>query len=202
MPEGIDPVEAAPLLCAGLTVFNSMRHQNVMPGELVAIQGIGGLGHLGIQFAKKMGYRVAAISTSDGKKELAERLGADHYIDVSKDPASKQLKELGGARLILATAPNAKSMGDLINGLGPNGKVLVVGADSDSFEVSPLQIIANRGGVSGWPSGVPGDSTETVSFAKFQGVKSMNEVYSLDQVQEAYDQMMSGEARFRVVLKP
>jgi alcohol dehydrogenase, propanol-preferring len=201
LPDGIDPVAAAPLLCAGNTVFNSMRHQGILPGELVAVQGIGGLGHLGIQFAKKMGYRVAAISTSDSKKELAERLGADYYIDASKDPASKQLKELGGAKLILATAPNAKSMADLVNGLTTSGKVLVVGADADTFEVSPLQIIGNRGCIAGWPSGVGTDSTDTCCFALQQGVESMNEVYSLDQAQEAYDRMMSGKARFRVVLK-
>ena len=167
----------------------------------MAVQGIGGLGHLGIQFAKKMGMRVAAISTGDSKKELVTKLGAEYYIDTSKDPASKQLQALGGAKLVLATAPNAKSMGDLINGLGTNGKLLVVGADADTFEVSPLQILGNRGCVCGWPSGTATDSTDTINFAKHQGIESMNEVYSLDQAQEAYDRMMSGKARFRVVIK-
>ena len=201
VPEGMDPIQAAPLMCAGVTVFNSMRHQGLLPGDLVAVQGIGGLGHLGIQFAKKMGMRVAAISTGDSKKELVAKLGAEYYIDTSKEPASKQLQALGGAKLVLATAPNAKSMGDLINGLGTNGKLLVVGADADTFEVSPLQILGNRGCVCGWPSGTATDSTDTINFAKHQGIESMNEVYSLDQAQEAYDRMMSGKARFRVVIK-
>jgi D-arabinose 1-dehydrogenase-like Zn-dependent alcohol dehydrogenase len=203
MPQGIDPVEAAPLLCAGITVFNAMRNQdNVKPGDLVAIQGIGGLGHLGIQFAKKMGFKVAAVSSSGAKKDLAEKLGADYYIDTSKDPASKQLKELGGAKLILATAPNSKSMGDLVNALGTNGRLVLVGADSDKFELSPFQVIGNRGHVCGWPSGIATDSTDTCCFAKDLNIKSMNEVFSLDQAQEAYDCMMSGKARFRVILKP
>jgi len=203
LPEGIDPVAAAPLLCAGITVFNAMRHQdNVHPGDLVAIQGIGGLGHLAIQFAKKMGFQVAAVSTSDRKKDLAMKLGADHFIDASVEPASKQLQALGGARLVLATAPNAKSMGDLINALGTNGRVLIVGADTNTFEMSPFQVIPNRGHVCGWPSGIATDSTDTCCFAKNQGIESMNEVYTLDQAQEAYDHMMSGKARFRVVIKP
>ena len=201
MPDNIEPAEAAPLMCAGITVFNAMRHQGLLPGDLVAVQGIGGLGHLGIQFAKKMGMRVAAISTGDSKKELATKLGADYYIDTSKDPASKQLQAMGGAKLVLATAPNAKSMGDLVNALGSNGKLLVVGADADTFEISPFQILGNRGCVCGWPSGIATDSTDTINFAKDQGIKSMNEVYTLNQAQEAYDRMMSGKARFRVVIK-
>lgn len=202
LPDGIDPAAAAPLLCAGVTVFNAMRNEKAAgPGDLVAIQGIGGLGHLGIQFAKKMGFRVAAISTSDNKKELATQLGADYYIDTSVEPASKQLKALGGAKMILGTAPSAKSMGDLINGLGTNGRVVIIGADANTFEVSPFQLIPNRGGVVGWPSGIAADSEDTCCFAHHHGVESMNEVFSLEQAQEAYDYMMSGKARFRVVLK-
>ena len=203
LPEGMDPVEAAPLVCAGVTCFNAMRNQTCAgPGDLVAIQGIGGLGHLGIQFAKKMGYRVAAISTSDSKKDLATQLGADYYIDTSVEPASKQLQALGGAKMILATAPNSKSMGDLVNGLGTNGRVVIVGAAPDTFELSPFQVIGNRGGVVGWSSGVGSDHEDTCCFAHHHGVVSMNEVFSLEQAQEAYDYMMSGKIRFRAVIKP
>ncbi|CAB9509780.1 Probable formaldehyde dehydrogenase AdhA [Seminavis robusta] len=203
LPQDIDPVAAAPLLCAGITVFNSMRNQeNVGPGDLVAVQGIGGLGHLGIQFAKKMGFQVAAVSSSGSKKELAEKLGADHYIDTSVEPASAQLQKLGGAKLVLATAPNAKSMEDLVNALGSNGRLLIVGADADKFSLSPFQVIPNRGHVCGWPSGTGTDCTDCCNFAKNQGIASMNEVFPLDKAQEAYDYMMSGKARFRVVLTP
>jgi len=203
MPEGIDPVAAAPLLCAGITVFNSMRNQtNVRAGDLVAIQGIGGLGHLGIQFAKKMGFNVAAISSNDTKKELATKLGADHFIDTSKSPASQQLQELGGAKLVLATAPNSKSMEDLVNGLGSDGRLLLIGSDSNTFSLSPFQVISNRGCICGWPSGIATDSADCCVFSKKQGIESMNEVFSLENVQEAYDYMISGKARFRVVIKP
>ena len=203
LPQDIDPIAAAPLLCAGITVFNSIRHQdNVKPGDLVAVQGIGGLGHLGIQFAKKMGFQVAAISTGPSKKELAEKLGADYYIDTSVEPASVQLKKLGNVKLVVATAPNSKSMEDLVNALGTSGRLLVVGADADTFSLSPFQIIGNRGCVCGWPSGIATDSTDCCVFAKNQGIASMNEVFKLDQAQEAYDHMMSGKARFRVVITP
>eukprot|EP00540_Astrosyne_radiata_P020608 CAMPEP_0116850974 /NCGR_PEP_ID=MMETSP0418-20121206/16456_1 /TAXON_ID=1158023 /ORGANISM="Astrosyne radiata, Strain 13vi08-1A" /LENGTH=337 /DNA_ID=CAMNT_0004482927 /DNA_START=149 /DNA_END=1162 /DNA_ORIENTATION=+ len=202
LPEGIDPVAAAPLLCAGLTCFNGIRIQdNLHAGDLVAIQGIGGLGHLGIQFAAKMGYRVAAISSSDSKKELAMKLGAHYYINVSEKPASEQLQALGGASLIVATAPSSKSMEDLVNGLGPDGRLLLAGADAEKLAVSPLQLIPKRAHICGANSGIATDAADTVKFATLNGVESMNEVYSLDQVQEAYDHMLSGKPRFRVVLK-
>lgn len=202
MPSGLDPVEAAPLLCAGVTMFNGIRNQsNLHPGDLIAIHGIGGLGHLGIQFAKKMGYRVAAISTSDSKKELATKLGADHYINVAEKPASEQLRALGGATLIVTTVPNAVAMGDMINGLGSNGRLLIVGADGAAFPVCPFQLIGKKSGVCGWASGTASDSEDTMKFAKLNGVKSMNEVFPLEKAQEAYDHMCSGKCLFRVVIK-
>lgn len=149
-----------------------------------------------------MGFRVAAVSTSDSKKELALKLGADYYIDTSIEPASVQLKKLGNVKMVVATAPNSKSMEDLINALGSSGKLLIVGADADTFSLSPLQIIGNKGCVCGWPSGIASDSTDCCVFAKNQGIESMNEVFTLDQAQEAYDHMMSGKARFRVVITP
>lgn len=203
IPDGMDPVAAAPLVCAGVTCFNAMRNEpSAGPGDLVAIQGVGGLGHLGIQFAKKMGYRVAAISTSERKKELATELGADFFIDTSKESASKQLKALGGAKMILATAPNSKSMGDLVNGLGKNGRLVIVGADSGAFELSPFQVIGNCGGVAGWASGCGSDYEDTCSFAHHNGVTSVNKVFSLEEAQDAYDQMMKGQVNFRAVIKP
>jgi len=202
MPADLDPVIAAPLLCAGVTMFNGIRHQtHLHPGDLVAIHGIGGLGHLGIQFAKKMGYRVVAISTSDSKKELAIKLGADHYIDVSETPASDQLRALGGASLIVTTSPNAESMGDLINGLGTNGRLMIVGADAASFPVSPFQLIGKKSGICGWASGTATDSEDTCRFAELTGVESINEVFPFEKAQEAYDYMCSGKCRFRVVIK-
>jgi D-arabinose 1-dehydrogenase-like Zn-dependent alcohol dehydrogenase len=202
MPADLDPVIAAPLLCAGVTMFNGIRHQtHLHPGDLVAIHGIGGLGHLGIQFAKKMGYRVVAISTSDSKKELAIKLGADHYIDVSETPASDQLRALGGASLIVTTSPNAESMGDLINGLGTNGRLMIVGADAASFPVSPFQLIGKKSGICGWASGTATDSEDTCRFAELTGVESINEVFPFEKAQEAYDNMCSGKCRFRVVIK-
>ena len=202
LPEGIDPVAAAPLMCAGVTMFNGMRRQpNVLPGDLVAVQGLGGLGHLGIQFAKKMGFRVAAISSSDSKREFATKLGADIYIDTSVAPASEQLQAYGGAKMIVATAPSAKSMEDLVGGLGSDGRVIIAGADTEKFGISPLQLIPNRGCICGLASGTASDSTDTIVFAQTQGIESINEVFSLDQVQDAYDHMMSGNIRFRGVLK-
>eukprot|EP00978_Attheya_sp_CCMP212_P047487 scaffold421402_cov48-Attheya_sp.AAC.3 len=204
-PDIEDPAAAAPLLCAGTTMFNGMRRQShLVPGDLVAIQGIGGLGHLGIQFAKRMGYRVAAISSNSKKQKLAQSLGADYFIDTSVDldePPSIHLQALGGCALVIATAPSSKSMQDLVNGLAPNGRLMVVGADADTFAISPLQLIGKRTHVCGWSSGCATDSEDTCAFAHSQGIQSKNEYFPLSNVQKAYDRMMSGEANCRVVLK-
>eukprot|EP00127_Corallochytrium_limacisporum_P000681 Clim_evm80s22 gene=Clim_evmTU80s22 len=204
MPEGTDAVEAAPLLCAGVTVFHAIRRllgDNLMPGDLVAVQGIGGLGHLAVQFAKAMGFRVAAISTSNRKEELARRLGAHIFVDLSKQTAQEAFSGYGGARLIIATAPAAESMAPLLSALGVNGKLLLAGADANTFPLSPFQLIPNRGEVCGVASGMATDSADTVSFAQLTGCKSMNEVYDFADAQQAYDDMMAGKPRFRAVLK-
>src|SRR5713101_3537177 len=200
MPESLDPTEAAPLLCAGITTFNSLRHAGAMPGDLVAIQGIGGLGHLGIQFANKFGYRVAAISRGKENEPLAKKLGAHIYVDSAAVNAAAELQKLGGAQVILATAPNSKAMTSLVDGLGPHGKMVVVGADTRPIEVSPVQLILGSKSIQGWASGIPTDSEDTLRFAELTGVRPMIEKFPLDRVNEAYARMMSGKAQFRVVL--
>jgi D-arabinose 1-dehydrogenase-like Zn-dependent alcohol dehydrogenase len=199
VPASLDTDEAAPLMCAGITTFNALRHSGAQPSDLVAIQGVGGLGHLGIQFAKKFGYRVAAISRGQGNAALAKKLGADVYIDSTTDPAA-QLQELGGARAILATAPSGKSMSALIGGLGANGTLLVVGAGNDPIEVLPFQLIGGRKRIQGWAAGIPTDSEDTLRFAELTGVRPMIEKYPLMKAAEGYARMMSGKAEFRVVL--
>ncbi len=200
MPEALDPAEAGPLLCAGITTFNSLRHSGAVPGDLVAVQGIGGLGHLGIQFANKFGYRVAAISRGKANEALARKLGAHIYIDTESQNGAEALQKLGGARVILATAPAAKPMTALIDGLGPNGKMVIVGATPDKIEVSPLQLIGGRKSIQGWPSGTPADSEDTLRFAELTGIRPMIEKFPLEKVNEAYARMMSGKAEYRVVL--
>src|SRR5438552_7716964 len=200
MPESLDAAEAAPLLCAGITTFNALRHSGALPGDLVAVQGIGGLGHLGIQFAQKFGYRVAAIGRGPENGALAQKLGASVYIDSAATNAAAELQKLGGARVILATAPNSKSMSALIDGLGDNDTLLVVGSEFDPIEVSPLQIIQGRKNIQGWAAGIPTDSEDTLRFAESTGVRPMIEKYPLAKAGEAYARMMSGKAQFRVVL--
>lgn len=200
MPDSLDPAEAGPLLCAGITTYNSLRHSGARPGDLVAIQGIGGLGHLGIQFANKFGYRVAALSRGKDNEALAEKLGAHIYIDTSAGNPAEALQKLGGARVILATAPAAKPMSALVDGLGPHGKMVVVGATPDAIEVSPIQLIRGGRSIQGWPSGIPTDSEDTLRFAELTGVRPMIERFPLQKVNEAYARMMSGKAEFRVVL--
>ena len=200
MPESIDPTEAAPLMCAGITTFNALRHSGAMPSDLVAVQGIGGLGHLAIQFAKKSGYRVAAIAKGSDRAALAKQLGADYFIDTASADAAAELQKLGGASTILATAPNAKAMSALIAGLGPNGTLMVIGASADAIEVQPGQLIFGRKRIQGWSSGLPTDSEDTLRFAELTGVRPMIEKYPLAKAAEAYERMMSGAARFRVVL--
>jgi len=200
MPESLDAAEAAPLMCAGITTFNALRHSGAMPSDLVAVQGIGGLGHLGIQFAQKFGYKVAAIGRGPENSVLAKKLGASVYIDSAAENPAEELKKLGGARVILATAPNSKSMSALIDGLGDNGTLVVVGAAFDPIEVSPIQLIQDKKNIQGWASGIPTDSEDTLRFAELTGVRPMIEKYPLAKAGEAYTRMMSGHAQFRVVL--
>ena len=200
MPESLEAAEAAPLLCAGVTTFNALRHSGALPGDLVAVQGISGLGHLGIQFAQKFGYKVAAIGRGPDNAVLAKKLGASIYIDSAAMNAAGELQKLGGARVILATAPSAKAMSSLVDGLGMNGRMMVVGAAPDPIEVTPIQLIFGRRSIQGWSSGIPTDSEDTLRFAELTGVRPMIEKYPLARVNEAYAQMMSGKAEFRIVL--
>ena len=200
MPDSLNDAEAAPLLCAGITTYNSLRHSGALPGDLVAIQGIGGLGHLGIQFANKFGYQVAAIGRGPETEALAKKLGASVYIDSKATNAAEALQKLGGAKVILATAPSSKAMSELINGLGPNGKLIVVGATFDPIEVTPIQLISGSKSIQGWAAGTPADSEDTLHFAEISGVRPMIEKYPLEKAAEAYARMMSGKAEFRVVL--
>ncbi|HEX3352842.1 MAG TPA: alcohol dehydrogenase [Terriglobales bacterium] len=200
IPETLSDVEAAPLLCAGITTYNSLRHSGALPDDLVAVEGIGGLGHLGIQFANKFGYKVAAIGRGSENAALAKKLGASLYIDSASTNAAEELQKLGGARVILATAPSSKAMSELIDGLGPNGKLMVVGAAFDPIEVTPLQLINGSRTIQGWAAGTPADSDDTLRFAELSGVRPMIETYPLERAGEAYARMMSGKAQFRVVL--
>ena len=200
IPDSVSDVDAAPLLCAGITTYNALQRSGALPGDVVAVQGIGGLGHLGIQFANKFGYTVAAIGRGSENEALARKLGADVYIDSSATNASEELQKLGGARVILATAPNSKAMSELIGGLGPNGKLLVIGASFDPIEVSPVQLIVGSKAIDGCYAGTPADSEDTLRFSELRGVRAMIETYPLEKVVEAYSRMMSGKAQFRVVL--
>ncbi|HMD43912.1 MAG TPA: alcohol dehydrogenase [Candidatus Acidoferrum sp.] len=200
MPEGLADAEAAPLLCAGITTFNALRHSGAMPGDLVAVLGIGGLGHLGIQFANKFGYKVAAVGRGPENAPLAKKLGASVYIDNKVTNAADELQKLGGAQVILATAPSSKAMSEVINGLGPNGKLVVVGVTFDPIEVTPVQLVSGSRTIQGWASGTPTDAEDTLRFAELAGVRAMIETYPLEKAAEAYARMMSGNAQFRVVL--
>lgn len=200
IPESLSDIEAAPLLCAGITTFNALRHSGASPGDLVAVLGIGGLGHLGIQFANKFGYKVAAIGRGSENAALAKKLGANKYIDSKATNAAEELQKLGGAQVILATAPSSKAMSELIDGLGPNGKLMVIGATFDPIEVTPIQLISGSRTIQGWASGTPTDSEDTLRFAELTGVRPMIETYPLEKAAEAYARMLSGDAQFRVVL--
>jgi alcohol dehydrogenase/propanol-preferring alcohol dehydrogenase len=202
VPSQLKPHEACSLMCAGVTTFNSIRNQKISPGSLVGVQGIGGLGHLAIQFCNKMGFRIVAISTNDSKKELATKLGAHHYIDGSKQDAVKELQKLGGAALIVCTAFDTESQSKLIDGLASEGKLLTLGVDHHNYAISPLQLIPKKRSVVGWASGTAEDSEQCLEFCAQTGIRPLIEIYSLDAAQEAYDRMMSGKARFRVVLVP
>jgi D-arabinose 1-dehydrogenase-like Zn-dependent alcohol dehydrogenase len=200
MPKSLDVAEAAPLMCAGITTFNSLRHSGAGPGDLVAVQGIGGLGHLGIQWAQKFGCRVAAIGRGPGSAALAKKLGAHAYIDSATQNAAAELQKLGGASAILATAPSAKAMSALVGGLGANGTMMVIGATPDPMEVAPFQLITGRRKLYGWSAGTPADSEDTLRFAEMTGVRPMIEKYPFEKAAEAYARMLSGKAEFRVVL--
>jgi alcohol dehydrogenase len=200
VPEAMEPVESAPLLCAGITTFNALRHCGAKPGELVAIHGIGGLGHLGVQFAARQGFRTVAVNRGRDKENLARSLGAHAYIDSATDDPAKALQTMGGAKAIIATVTNAEAMQAIAGGLGANGTMMVIGAVG-ALTVNSLDLLAKRAAVRGWYSGTAADSEDTLLFSQLNSIASMNEIFPLEQAQAAYDRMMSGKARFRVVLK-
>jgi D-arabinose 1-dehydrogenase-like Zn-dependent alcohol dehydrogenase len=199
IPDDLPAAEAAPLLCAGITVYNALRNSGARAGEIVAVQGIGGLGHLGIQYSRQMGFRTIAIGRGADKVALAKKLGAHEYVD-STSGAAAELQKRGGANLILATAPDSKSISALMDGVAPNGKLLVVGASPEPLTISPLQLIPGRRDVAGWASGTGKDSEDTMQFSALTGVRPMIEKYPLEKAADAYEQMISGRVRFRVVL--
>ena len=200
VPDELSATEAAPLLCAGITTFNALRHSGAKAGDLVAILGIGGLGHLGVQFAVKMGYRTVAIARGSDKEPLARKLGAHMYIDSTTTDVAAELAKLGGARVILATATDSKSMSAAVGGLGVEGKLVVVGASPEAIEVSPFALIPGRRSIMGWPSGTSSDSEDTMGFSALAAIRPMIETFPLERAAEAYERMMSGKARFRVVI--
>jgi D-arabinose 1-dehydrogenase-like Zn-dependent alcohol dehydrogenase len=200
MPDTLDAAEAAPLLCAGITTYNALRHSGALPGDLVAIQGIGGLGHLGVQWANKFGYKVAAVGRGSEKATLAKKLGASVYIDSKTERPAEALQKLGGAQVILATAPSGKAMSELFDGLRPNGKLIVIGVATDPIEVTPSQLVSGSRSIQGWAAGTAADSEDTLRFAELSGVRPMIETYPLEKAGEAYARMLSGKAQFRVVL--
>jgi D-arabinose 1-dehydrogenase-like Zn-dependent alcohol dehydrogenase len=200
IPENLSDVDAAPLLCAGITTYNALRHSGAMPGDVVAVLGIGGLGHLGVQFASKFGYKVAVVGRGPESAALAEKLGASVYIDNKATNAAEALQKLGGAQVILSTVPSSKAMSEVIDGLAPNGKLMVVGADMEPINVTPVQLINGSRSLQGWASGTPADAEDTLRFAELSGVRPMIETYPLEKAAEAYARMLSGKAQFRVVL--
>lgn len=200
LPKELPAEEAAPLMCAGITVFNALRNSGATAGEVVAIQGLGGLGHLGVQYARQMGFRTVAIGRRRDKEPLAKKLGAHAYLDSLTDNLAEELAKLGGARVVLATAPDAKSMPPLVQAVAEGGKLLIVGAPAEPFPVSALPLIIGRRSINGWPSGTARDSEDTLNFSVLSGVRPMIETFPLSKVAEAYDSMKTGKARFRAVL--
>jgi D-arabinose 1-dehydrogenase-like Zn-dependent alcohol dehydrogenase len=198
-PDALPPIESAPLLCAGITTFNALRNSGAGPGEVVAVQGLGGLGHLGVQFAAKMGFNTVAVARGPDKAAFARELGASSYIDSESEDAAAELQKLGGAKVILATATSAEAMAALQPGLAVNGTLMILGA-VQSMAIAPLVLLQGRRSIRGWYSGTAIDSQDTLAFSARTGVRSMNEIYPLERAAEAYDRMMSGKARFRVVL--
>jgi len=201
VPDGIPFAKAAPLLCAGVTTFNALRNAGARPGDLVAVQGLGGLGHLGVQYARAMGFEVAAVSRGADKEALARELGASHYVDAAAGDAAARLQALGGARVILATAPHAGAISALVPGLGLEGCLLVVAAPFEPIAVGAIDLISGDRRVQGWASGTAVDSTDAMEFAAKHGIEPMIETFPLAKAEEAYARMMSGQARFRVVLE-
>ena len=200
IPDDLSFEDAGPLMCAGVTTFNALRHSHAMPGDLVAIEAIGGLGHLAVQFANKFGYRTVAIARGNDAKDLALKLGAHAYIDSDATNPAEELQRMGGAKAILSTVPSGKAMSGMIDGLGDNGKLMVIGASAEPIEVSPIQLIKSMRSIQGWAAGVAADSEDTLSFSAMTGVRPIIEKFPLEQAQQAYERMMSGKARFRVVL--
>jgi alcohol dehydrogenase len=200
VPDDLDPIESAPLLCAGVTTFNALRHTGAGPGDVVAIHGVGGLGHLGLQYAARQGFRTVAVNRGRDKEALAKSLGATDYIDSAAEDPAQALTAMGGAKAILATVTDGKAMQAISGGLGPNGVMMVIGAVGP-LTVDSSDLLGKRAAVRGWYSGIARDSEDTLNFSKLNKVASMNEIFPLDKAQEAYDRMMSGNARFRVVLK-
>ena len=201
IPEKLSAIEAAPLMCAGITTYNALRNSGARTGDVVGILGMGGLGHLGIQFASKMGFNTVAIGRAREKEEeLMMKLGARQYIDNRTQNAVEELNKLGGAKVILATVPNGKAMTEILGGLAANGKLVIIGASDEPIEVPPALMILGRRSLIGWPAGTAIDSQDTLSFSVLSGVRSMNEVFPLERAPEAYDHMMSGKAKFRCVL--
>jgi D-arabinose 1-dehydrogenase-like Zn-dependent alcohol dehydrogenase len=199
VPDDLSAIDGAPLMCAGVTTFNALRNSGARPGDVVAVLGIGGLGHLGVQFAAKMGFKTIAIARGKDKEPLARRLGAIHYIDSQEKHPAAELSKFGGAKVIIATVTNADAMMAALGGLAPNGVLMVIGA-AGPISVDPILLIIGRRSVKGWYSGTSIDSQDTLRFSAFAGVQSMNEIFPLERVTEAYERMMSGKARFRVVL--
>jgi D-arabinose 1-dehydrogenase-like Zn-dependent alcohol dehydrogenase len=200
IPNDMPAEEAGPFMCAGVTVFNALRNSGARAGDVVAVHGIGGLGHLGVQYAKRMGFNTVAINRGKDKERLAGELGAHHYIDATASDVVAELQKLGGASVILATAPNAQAISALVDGLAPSGKLLVPAAPADPLSISALSLFLQRRSIVGWYSGTAKDSQDTLEFSALTGVHPMIEKYPLDQVAEAYEQMHSGKVRFRVVL--
>jgi D-arabinose 1-dehydrogenase-like Zn-dependent alcohol dehydrogenase len=200
IPDELPAPEAGPLMCAGITVYNAMRNAGARGGDTVAIQGIGGLGHLAVQYARQMGYRTVAIGRGAGTEQLARKLGAHVYLDTAAGNPVEALQKLGGAQVIVATAPDAKAIAALVDGVKPGGKLLVIGVTPDAMPISPFQIIQTRRGIQGWPAGTAMDSEDTLNFSALSGVRPMIEKFPLEKVQEAYDNMMSGNVKFRAVL--
>lgn len=202
IPDELSFAEAAPLLCAGITTYNALRHSRARAGDVVAVLGLGGLGHLGVQFAAKMGFATVAIARGAEKEALARKLGAIDYIDSTREDVSARLQERGGASVVLATATSSEAMTQTVGGLAVDGELLIVGATPDALGVSPFALIGGRRSVKGWPSGVAADSEDTMRFCVLAGVRPMVETMPLSRAQEAYEKMMRGEARFRMVLTP
>ncbi len=201
VPEKLSSVEAAPLMCAGVTTFNALRHAGAQAGDVVAILGVGGLGHLGVQFANKMGFHTVAIARGQDKKKLSLELGAHVYIDSESQDVAAELKKLGGAKVVLATVTSTKAMSPTVEGLATNGKLVIVGAGVEPLNVTPIQLLGARKSIMGWPSGTAKDSEECMNFCALTGIRPMLERFSFNDVEKAYELMMSGKARFRAVIE-